>query len=665
MMHSNDADKYARLAMNFHVQGELDQAIDNYQKLLAIKPGYAQVHYNLGIAFYAQGRLVEAVGCYRQAILLKPDYAAAYNNLGIALKAQGQLEAAVAHYEQAIKLRGHLADADVYSNLGNALYALGMLDGAVENCRMAVALQPSHAEAHNNLANALRELQKSTEAEQHYRKALALKPDFPEVYANLGHLWQDQGQLPRAIECYRQALALQPDYPEARGNLFYLLRQQCDWRDYRCHTETIVKAVTDGRAGYGPLAFLAVSGSVQVQQQCAVSHAMHSHLTAKTPLWTGQRYAHEKIRVAYVSADFREHAVAYLTAGLFEQHDKNRFVTVAISLAADDNSEIGKRLRQAFCHYYDVSLWSALEIAQLLRDLEIDIAVDLMGYTKNCKPGIFAYRPVPVQINYLGFPATMGATCMDYIIADKYLIPEAYQAYYTEKPVYLPDCFQVNDANRFLPQTKPSRAECGLPESVFVFCTFNNSYKITPEFFSIWMRLLDKVPESVLWLVASNPAVQANLRREAVQHKINPERLIFATTLPYAEHLTRLQSADLFLDTLPFNAGTTASDALWAGVPVVTCSGEAFAARMAGSLLHVVGLPELITSTLEDYENLAFKLAVTPELLARIRNRLVENRHIHPLFDTGRFCRYLEAAYVALCGRAAQGLPPDSISLSQ
>ncbi len=661
-MESNDADQYARLAMDCHQRGELDQAIGYYQKLLAIKPGFAQAHYNLGIAFSALGRLDESVTSYRQAISCKPDYAAAYNNLGVALKAQGQLEAAGTHYARAIKLQPDSPDA--YSNLGNVLYALEFPDAAEKNCRAAIALQPDHVEAHNNLANALRELKKTAEAEQHYLKALALKSDYPEALANLGHLKQDLGQLPQAVDCYRQALALQPDYPEARGLLFYLQRQQCDWRGYALHMEKIVEDIAAGKSGYGPFAFLSVTDSAKAQLQCAQSHARQNRLTTQTPLWTGQRYGQEKIRVAYVSADFREHAVAYLTAGLFERHDKNRFVTIGVSLAADDNSTTGLRLRRAFCHYHDASRMSAREIAQLLRDLEIDIAVDLMGYTKHAKPGIFAYRPAPVQINYLGFPATMGAACMDYVIADQYLIPEAYQDYYAEKPVYMPDCFQANDAGRYLPKNLPPRTECGLPESAFVFCSFNNSYKITPEFFTVWMRLLAKVPGSVLWLVASNPAVPDNLRREARQRGIDPERLIFAPKLPYAEHLTRLQAADLFLDTLPFNAGTTASDALWAGVPVLTCSGAAFAARMAGSLLHAVGLPELITDTLEDYENLAFKLAATPSLLTGIRRKLAENRSTSPLFDTRRFCRHLEAAYLAMHDRAVRGKSPAGINVS-
>jgi len=661
-MDSNDADHYARLAMDCHQRGELAQAVGYYQKLLAIKPGFAQVHYNLGIAFSALGRLDEAIASYRQAIACKPDYPAAFNNLGVALKTKSQPEAAIQHYAQAIKLQPNFADA--HSNLGNALSALGLHDAAARHCQTAVALQANHAEAHNNLANALRELKQTAEAERHYLKALSLKSGYPEAHANLGHLKQDWGQLPQAVDCYRQALALRPDYPEAHGNMFYLLRQQCDWRDYALHTGTIVEDVAAGKSGHGPFAFLSVTDSAPAQLQCAESHAKQQRLSGLTPLWNGQHYRHEKIRVAYVSADFREHAAAYLTAGLFERHDKNRFTVVGVALAAADNSATGLRLRRAFCHYHDASQMSAQAIARLLHTLEIDIAVDLMGYTQHAKPAIFAYRPVPVQVNYLGFPATMGAACMDYLIADSYLIPEAYRDYYAEKPVYMPDCFQVNDADRFLPKTLPPRAECGLPESALVFCSFNNSYKITPEFFAVWMRLLAKRPDSVLWLVASNPAVPENLRREAAQHGIKPERLVFAPKLPYAEHLTRLQAADLFLDTLPFNAGTTASDALWAGVPVITCSGEAFAARMAGSLLHAVGLPELITHKLEDYENLALKLATTPELLADIRRKLAENRRTRPLFDTGRFCRHLEAAYFAMHQRAMQGKPPADINLS-
>jgi predicted O-linked N-acetylglucosamine transferase (SPINDLY family) len=295
--------------------------------------------------------------------------------------------------------------------------------------------------------------------------------------------------------------------------------------------------------------------------------------------------------------------------------------------------------------------------------MEVDIAVDLMGFTGNCRTAIFAQRCAPVQVNYLGFPATMGAEYMDYIVADNFVIPEEKRSCYSEKVVYLPDCFQANDDKRVISAVTPTRADVGLPQSGFVFCSFNNSYKITPDFFGIWMRLLHKVAGSVLWLVADSDSVKNNLRAAAAERGISPQRLIFAPRISYPDHLARFRLADLFLDSLPFNAGTTASDALWAGVPVITCAGEAFASRMAGSLLSAIGLTELIAYSLDQYEALALQLAGDQALLSGIKAKLARNRDIYPLFDTDRFRRHLEAAYLTMWERARRGEPPESFAV--
>jgi predicted O-linked N-acetylglucosamine transferase (SPINDLY family) len=394
---------------------------------------------------------------------------------------------------------------------------------------------------------------------------------------------------------------------------------------------------------------------IWVRDKCSASPA---------PIWKGERYHHDRIRLAYLSADFRVHACSFLLAGLFEHHDRGRFETIAISFGDDDQSEMRSRVMAAFEHFIDVRNQGDLEVARLMRGLEVDIAVDLTGHTLSSRTGILAQRPAPVQVNYLGFPGTMGAPYMDYLIADAVVVPPGQEAHYAEKIVYLPECFQANDDRRGVGAMKPTRSAAGLPGSGFVFCCFNNSYKITPSLFERWLRLLKAVPGSVLWLFASRPVVVQNLRAEARRRGADPGQLVFAEALPYADYLARMQLADLFLDTLPFNGGTTASDALWAGVPVLTCPGEAFASRMAASLLSAIGLPELITHSLEEYESLALELARNPQRLAEIKSKLARNRDTYPLFDTDRFRRHIEAAYTTMWERYQRGEPPASFAVA-
>jgi protein O-GlcNAc transferase len=367
--------------------------------------------------------------------------------------------------------------------------------------------------------------------------------------------------------------------------------------------------------------------------------------------------------MAYVSADFHEHATAYLMAGLFEAHDKERFEITAVSFGPDAADAMRARLKPAFDRFVDVRGTSDREVARMLHNLEIDIAIDLKGFSANSRTGIFAQRAAPLQVNYLGYPGTLGADYIDYIIADRHVIPPGHEGYYTEKVVRLPETYQVNDSKRSVADWSPGRAEIGLPDPGFVFCCFNSNYKITPDIFAVWMRLLERVTGSVLWLLETNAAASDNLRREAQRRGVAPERLVFAPPMPLDRHLARHRLADLFLDTRPVNAHTTASDALWAGLPLVTCTGDAFAGRVAASLLDAVGLPELITQNLNDYEALALQLATTPSLLSDIRAKLARNRPLHPLFDTDRQRRHIESAYIAMWERYQRGEPPASFTV--
>jgi predicted O-linked N-acetylglucosamine transferase (SPINDLY family) len=553
--------------------------------------------------------------------------------------------------------------AEALSNRGTTLVYLKRTEEALASYEHALQLKPDYAEALNNRGNALVTLKRIEEALASFERALQLKPRYAHALANLGSALGNLGRHEAAATVLARLLEIAPDHEYGLGQMFHARLRCCAWTHYGQDGSRIVQAVQEGRKADVPLNFLAVSDSAELQLRCSRTYVSDRYPPAPAPLRAGRRYRHDRIRVAYVSADFRDHAVSCLTAGLFEAHDRDRFETLALSLQPEDDSPLGRRVRAAFERFVDVSRMSDREVAALLRELEVDIAVDLTGFTTDARTGIFAHRGAPVQVNYLGFPATMGAEYIDYIIADRFVIPEGKRAHYSEQVVYLPDTFQANDDKRRIAERMPTRHEAGLPESGLVFCSFNNSYKINPRFFDVWMRLLQSVAGSVLWLVADNASVRDNLRAEAAKRHVDPDRLVFAPRIDYADHLARLRLADLFLDSLPFNAGTSASDALWAGVPVLTCAGEAFAARMAGSLLHAIGLPGMITFRMEDYEALALRLTTSPDVLAGVRATLARNRANCALFDTDRFRQHIEAAYLAMWERHQRCEAPASFSV--
>ena len=439
----------------------------------------------------------------------------------------------------------------------------------------------------------------------------------------------------------------------------------CDWGDLGRDWSRLRAGVQAGKRCATPFALLPTNASSAEQLLSARIWTADKNPPATNPVWRGERYHHERIRIAYLSADFHDHPMAILMAGLFEQHDRSRFETIALSFGADPQNEMRSRLKGAFERFIDVRQVSDREIAELMRELEVDIAVDLMGFTAGSRTGIFAFRPAPIQVNYLGYAGTLGADYIDYILADRMVVPEAQQVHYAEKLVYLPDTFQVNDSGRRIADRSPTRAQAGLPGQGVIFCSFNNNFKITPDVFDVWMRLLGEVKGSVLWLQQSNEAAAGHLKHEAARRGVAPDRLIFAprTTL-LEDHLARYRLADLFLDTLPYNAHTTASDALWAGLPVLTCMGATFAGRVAASLLNAVGLPELITHSLQDYEGLALKLATDSGLLAEMRAKLQINISACSLFDTNRFRKRLEAAYQTMWEKWQTGDNPASFAVT-
>jgi predicted O-linked N-acetylglucosamine transferase (SPINDLY family)/SAM-dependent methyltransferase len=528
--------------------------------------------------------------------------------------------------------------------------------------RRALEFNPDFVEVHNNLGALLKQSGRLAEAEAVYRGALELNPNYADAHHNLGLLLFDKNSRAEALACFERTLAIQPDYPYILNMIALCRAMLCDWSRHAETQERLLRGVREKTRCAQPFTLLSSCDDPREQRRCAEVYVQDKFLIPSARSADLPRYRHPKIRLAYVSPDFHNHPVAYLIADLVERHDRSHFEVIGVSLGPKVHDEWRIRLEKGFDRFLDGHGGSDEAVARQLRELEIDIAVDLAGHTRNSRPGIFARRAAPIQVNYLGYPGTLGAEFIDYLLADRFVVPEADEPCYAEKIVCLPDSFQ-SSALRQIAERTPTRREFGLPEQGFVFCCFNNTYKIQPPLFDIWMRLLAQVPGSVLWLYQADATVEDNLRREAQARGVAPERLVFGARLPPAEYLARYRRADLFLDTLPYNAGTTASDALWAGLPVVTCAGRSFAGRMGGSLLQAAGLPELITHNLADYEALALHLATQPEKLAALKRQLERHRLNQPLFDVDRFRRHIEAAYMKMWEIWQRGEPPAAFAV--
>jgi len=642
-------------AIAFHERGQLAEAKEIYAQIIALDPEQPDALHLLGVALVQSGQVEPGARLIQRSLELNAAQPVAITNLGNALRAMQRHDEALGNYERSIRLQpqyalAHLGRSTVLADLGRYEEALASLDRAVQ-------LNPALFEAHYQRGHVLRQLGRFEDALGAYQRALQLCAKHPDVLWCIGTMHMAAGRWEQATATFKVLTQAAPDYPLARGALLHAQLNLFDWDSYASSVENILEALTADRMPDHPLSFLAISDSPELQLKCA--HQMRPKIPAtELPRWRRASAGHQRIRLAYVSADFLEHPMAYLMAGLFEAHDRERFDIIAISLRSDPNSPTARRLLGAFDRYLDAAGQSDEKIASLIRDLEVDIAVDLMGYSAEAQSGILASRPAPLQVSYIGFPATMGARHIDYIIADEFVIPPQSAPFYSECIAYLPDCYQANDERRSPAATTASRADEGLPDGGFVFCSFRSNFKINPPLFDVWVRLLLAVPSSVLWLVETSAA--ANLRREAARRGLDPRRLIFAKRKPYPQHLARHGLADLCLDTWPFNGGATTSDALWAGVPVVTCVGRSFVSRMAGSLLRTIGLPELVTDNFADYERLAYRLAVNLGELAAIRAKLAFGRANSPLFKTDPFRQHLETAYRMMWDRSLRGQPPAS-----
>lgn len=648
-------------AFALHQQGRFEEALEGYQQLLRHDPTDFDALHLSGVIALQQGRLADAADLVGRAVERHPGNATAQSNLGIVRQQLHDLEQALLCFERAIRLRPNYAAA--HFNRGNVFASLRRPQEAVSCYDAAIALDPAMIDAHNNRGLALKDLGRLDEAVQSFDRALALQPNHAAAHNNRGNaLWHSGRQL-EALQSFDAALALQPDMPMLRGDRLRKRLQLAEWGNLSVELSDLARRAAQGEAVAPPFAMLGLLDSPPLHRRVAEAYARGR--------WPGEARWSEpgtsaagrdgRIHIGYFSADFHSHATAFLMAGLFERHDRARFKVTAYSFGPTVEDAMRQRLRSAFDQFVEVGGLSDREVAALSRSHGIDIAVDLKGYTELSRPGIFACRAAPVQVNYLGYPGTMAVDFMDYLIADPIVIPERSRVHFSEKIAYLPHSYQVNDDRREVADRVFSRAELGLPQEGVVFCCFNNGYKILPDTFDAWMRVLTAVDGSVLWLFHSNEHGASKLRLAAKARGVDPSRLRFAQFMPQAGHLARLRAADLFLDTAPYNAHTTASDALWAGVPVITWLGESFAARVAGSLLHAVGLPEMVCATQKDMETLAIDLAQTPGRLASVRSRLADGRKASPLFDTAAFTRHLEALYEAMVQRARDGLAPEHL----
>ncbi len=673
--------------------GELHSSAKMFETAVNIKPDYFEAHKNLGLVFKNLGQVEASIDSLKMAISIKSEYFEAHYNLAIILKELGQYDDALKSYQKAISINPNFANA--YNNLGNLFLDLGREDDAINSYFKAIQINPNFAQAHNNLGNLFTDIEKYDEAIKSYKKAIKANPQLFEAINNLGNLFKTLNQHDSAINNYKKAIAINPNFAEAHYNLGVMYKKMnkkaqalislehawalkpsmdyilgdllsakcnfCLWDDYYALIDELKLKISKNQKVVNPFNLLGLVDDPFLQRQATQIFTNHQYQKKHALPEIEQYQKHPRIIIGYFSADFHNHATMHLMAELFEFHDKSLFKIIAFSFGPDKQDKWRKRAAHSFDKFIDVRHKSDLEVSLLAREMEIDIAVDLKGYTRDCRPKIFAESCAPIQVSFLGYPGTMATEFIDYLIADQTLIPEEKRDYYSEKIVYMPYSYQVNVANREVSKDKVYRHDHGLPKKGFVFCCFNNNYKITIPVFSIWMRILEAVEDSVLWLLENDSITTKNLIKEAAKFGVNEDRLVFAEMVPVEDHLNRIRLADLFIDTLPCNAHTTASDALRMGVPVLTCLGESFASRVAASLLSTLKLPGLITHNHSDYESLAIELATQPKKLKVIKDMLSINLSSEPLYNAKLFTKNIESAYMHMYDRQFKGLAPDHI----
>ncbi len=624
--------------------GQKDAAIELMRQLAAMRPTAEDVQNNLGYALHQMNRLDEAVTYYEKAIALAPNFFIAIHNLGDCYFQLENEEQAMACYEQALKLQPN--NALVINNQGNLLRSMGKNEAALACYQRALQIQPGYNLPLNNMGLIFSEQGDINRAIRCYRQALIGVPN-DKVLRNLAHALTSAHALDEALPCYIQAWSVNKENFAALGSIILVKQNLCDWKEpYLSLIDNLLAAVEQpSNDPVSPFGFLSLSAPTSPEQQLRCATAFSQQYEVNSPYQHQPPTRHpERLRIGYLSADYRTHATTSLIAELFSLHDRADFKVIAYSLGDDDGAAMRQHMAETADEFVDLHSMTDRHATQRINQDGIHILIDLKGHTQDARTKIMHWRPAPVQVNWLGYPGTMGSACFDYILTDAFITPPGQEPYFSEKIIRLPGCYQINDRQREVGAT-PSRSACGLPETAFVFCCFNQSYKITPQIFDIWMALLRKIPNSVLWLLESNSWSVDNLRTEAGLRGVSPQRIIFAPKLGRAEHLARYRLADLCLDTFPVTSHTTASDALWVGCPLLTCAGESFVSRVAGSLLTNVGLEELITYSLDDYGNLALELALQPDRLQIMRSHLCDKRDTFSLFDSRLFVKNLEDSY--------------------
>lgn len=672
------ADGYNNLGVALQEKGSLDESIKYFNKALSLRPNYPHAYNNVGIVYKKKGKLNLAAKLTKKAISLNPNYVEAYNNLATITQDQGQVNQAIQYFNKALILNPGYSEA--HYNLGLAFSEINELDRAVQSFKKALSLQPNYPEAFNSLATVISKMGNKDEALKLFNKAILLKPNYSEAYFNVGiifkklnrlndalvsyqkainfkpdyvesfyniaTIFQEQGKLNEAIDYYNKALLIRPDYDKAQAQKLYQKAQICDWKKIQQDKDSF-STLGISKNHIPPFTMLFFEDSPRNHYLRSKLYAKKKYLQKQIPFEKTQKiFKKERLRIGYFSSDLQNHATMYLASKIFEKYNKKKFEVYVYSFGRSvKNDEIREKLKNSVDVFKDVIDLSDKDIAMLARLDQIDIAIDLKGYTKNSRTGIFAYRAAPIQINFLGYPGTMGAKFFDYIIADSTIIPENKRKFYSEEIIYMPHTYQPTSHSFIISNKVFTKSEMNLPYNNFIFCCFNNSYKISPKEFSIWMRILNKIENSVLWLFGSNKWAKKNLSKEAENHGIASNRLIFADHLPHHDHLARLGLADLFLDTFNVNAHTTATDSLWAGTPVITKLGSSFASRVAASILKAVGLPELVVQNEKDYESLILEIANSPKKLIKIKEKLSSNKASKPLFNSEMYINYLENAY--------------------
>jgi protein O-GlcNAc transferase len=657
----SDADCHFNRGVVLSQIGRHEAALESYDRALAIRPDYGPALLGRANTLAQRNRFAEACRTYEKLLQLVPNHVQALGSYADVLCLLGRHEEAVAPYQRALALKPD--NIAVLNNYGNLLIELRRTEQALACFDRALSFSPNDPELLFNRGNVLAALERAEEAIASYDRALAITPNRADILSNRANVL-GPNRHEEALRDYERAFALDPRHPHVFESLSFLALDACNWPKAARLAEIAEPAVADKRHAIGITYPLFYFGNPSYLQICAQDYLQRSLPPNIEPLPRRAAAKSDKLRVAYLSSDFRSHAVATSIVELLERHDRADFEFVGLSTGRDDGSAIRARIAKSFDRFHDVSARSDRGIAELVSELGVNIAVDLNGLTRGNRVGSLAFRPAPVQVLYLGYASTTGADFIDYFLADPTVLPFAEQPYFSEKIIHLPDCYHPSDTKRQIAQVVPTRAELGLPEDGFVFCCFNRSFKISASIFEVWARILRRVPGSVLWLPKMHESAMENLRRELAGRGLDPARLVFAPRLERIEdHLARHRRADLFLDTLPYGAHSTALDALWAGLPIVTCVGAAFASRVGASLLKAVGLPEMITTSLDDYEVLAVKLATGPALLQAIRDKLDANRSRYPLFDVDRLRRHIEAAYKIIWDIHQRGEAPRQISI--